>query len=295
MIKTKIIADSIYESDIDNKQHRVTTFELEYPRYIHSELKTHRVFSSNSASSRAIPIERMIELTTDNPVIPMWTLNQKGMSGIAVTNDDKIELANAVWLDALSNAVKSVEKLNDLGIHKQNANRLLEPFQHIKTILTGTDFDNFFNLRIAPEAQPEIELLAESMKRDYENSKPVKLITHKIHCPYFKNVSVYDMPTILTSVALCAQVSYRKENKDPETVRRIINRLMGCSRIHASPFEHVCMPNVFGFIPRGNLDGYVQLRHKVEDMKTGMDNRMKFTPDSDYYDELVRLGNIIWL
>lgn len=295
MIKTKIIADSTYVDD-QNKQHRVTTFELEYPRFIHSELKTHRVFSSNSASSRAIPIEKMISLIQDNPVIPMWTLNRKGMSGDALIDEDKIELANRIWLQTLDKVINSVNCLSGLGIHKQDANRLLEPFQHIKTILTGTDFSNFFFLRISPEAQPEIKTLATSMQYNMNESTPHLLKNDEVHCPYFIDaVNKKDMDKILTSVALCAQVSYRKENTDEATVNRIVNRLINSDRIHASPFEHICIANTLGFPQKGNLNGFVQLRHKIEEVKPKIDEWSKFDPNINYCKELVNIGEGIWL
>lgn len=296
MISARIIADSTYINDITNKQHRVTTFELEYPRYIHSELKTHRVFSSNSASSRAIPVERMIELTANNPVMPMWTLNQKGMSGNFVEDPDKKELCDAIWLDALNNALNSARSLAEAGIHKQNVNRLLEPFQHIKTILTGTEWDNFFNLRISPEAQPEIHKLAARMQDAILESTPNLLGKHEVHCPYFPDpVDYQDTRSMLTSVALCAQVSYRREDDSDDTTARIINRLLSSDRIHASPFEHVCMPNFVGFEPRGNLKGYIQLRHKIEELKPRIDEWKKEDNSINYYQGFLRMGGAIWL
>ena len=261
MINVKILADSKY------KDNRVITFELEYPRQIHSQVKTHRIFSSNSASSRAIPLDKMIELVMNNPVIPIWTKNQKGMQGVPIDAISKGK-ATDIWLHALSNAVDSVKKLQELGIHKQNANRLLEPFQHIKTILTGNDFDNFFHLRIAPDVQPEMCELAKKMKDAYDKHTPYELKDDEVHCPFFKPVNVKDIDTILTSVALCAQVSYRKENSEPETVKRIINMLLTAERLHASPFEHICTPmtaeEVALGLQKGNLKGFKQLRHAVE-------------------------------
>lgn len=260
MINVKILKDSL---GLDGN--RVTTFELEYPRYIHSEMLTHRVFSRNSASSRAIPLNKMIELVMSKPVIPHWTKNQKGMQGGVI---DPITKGKATdeWLHALSNAVESVSKLQELGIHKQNANRLLEPFQHIKTILTGTEFDNLFNLRISPESQPEFCELATKMKEAMDNSKPEQLCTNQVHCPFIDGVvTFYDLDSILESVALCAQVSYRRENREYETVKRIINMLLTAERLHASPFEHICWLDVKGNA-KGNLPGFVQLRHVVESM-----------------------------
>lgn len=256
MITANLIADSIYQ------QHRVSTFVLEYPRFIHSELKTHRVFSTNSASSRAIPLDKMIELVENNTVIPMWTKNQKGMSGEFVEDSEIIRKADSEWRDAMKDAVKHVRALQALGIHKQDANRLLEPFQHIKTILTGTDFKNFFNLRIAPGVQPEARKLAELMKIALCEHTPVQLKPGQIHCPFIEGpVGVHEADKIFESVALCAQVSYRKDDRSPETVKRVVEKLLSDPQhFHASPFEHQCWP----YRTTGNLPGYGQLRHYIE-------------------------------
>lgn len=280
MIKVKLLADSVYGHS------RVTTFELEYPRWIHSELKTHRVFSSNSASSRAIPLNSMIDLVIDKPAIPQWTMNQKGMSG-KPTDDTTRAFATAIWIDARDKMIDYVKRLQELGIHKQNANRLLEPFQHIKTILTGTDFDNFFKLRISNAAQPEICELATRMKEIYEKNIPLALGEDLVHCPYATNGVTYKSNIIeqYTSVALCAQVSYRKENSSAEAVNRIINNLIGGENIHASPFEHICIPDT-SINPRGNLRNFKQLRHCIENYK-----EMGYDCD---YDHLLDFGINIW-
>lgn len=258
-ITAKIIKDSISE---DN--HRVTTFELEYPRYIHSELMTHRVFSRNCASSRAIPIETQIQLCLDNPVKPEFTLNQKGMQGAPADRELRQE-AQRIWDLACSQAIIFARELANLGIHKQNANRLLEPFQHMKTILTGTEFDNFFNLRIDGAAQPEIYLLAYKMKEAMEESKPTVLEPGEWHLPYVDEVLDLDFAK-KTSVACCAQVSYRKCDNSEEKVESIYNRLINSGKLHASPFEHVCTPNYRGEKQRGNLTGWHQLRADIEDL-----------------------------
>lgn len=287
MIKVKVIGDSYYY-DQHEDPHRVTTFELEYPRYIHSELGTHRVFSRNSASSRAIPIEKMIDLIYEDTAVPEWTLNQKGMIGKEMDNQITALKARNVWFEARDDAVRAVRKLIELGIHKQNANRLLEPFQHIKTILTGTDFDNFFKLRISPEAQPEIRQLATMMRDERDESVPWELKENEVHCPFFEHVKVSDVKTVLKAVALCAQVSYRKEDGKEDTVRRIINQLLKGERIHASPFEHICIPD-FEYTA-GNLNCFTQLRHCIERWK-----KYGNLPDEpDYYDCISGLGKRIW-
>lgn len=288
MITAKVIGDSYYLDKYEDP-HRVTTLELEYPRYIHSELLTHRVFSRNSASSRAIPIEKMIELLETNPVIPEWTLNQKGMSGEKVTDTLTITEADKEWDEAKKDMITRVRRLMRLGIHKQNANRLLEPFQHIKTVITGTDWQNFYNLRISEAAQPEMKKLAVKIRAAIEESTPYALKENQVHLPYIDSpVGLNATKTILKSVALCAQVSYRKEDSSEETVKRIINRLLSGDRIHASPFEHICIPDPES--TQGNLKGFTQLRHCVEQWK-----RFSLLPDEpNYYECLVATGKKLW-
>ena len=159
-IKAEIIADSI--SPVG---YRLTTFILEYPRFIHAEIMTHRVFSKNAASSRAIPIEKMIEQVETNPAMPVWWgKNQSGMQAKEELDDNNKkefyfdlgdewseligydtpkQLAQEVWLKARDEAIVNVHRLNKIGLHKQIANRLLEPWFNIRIILSGTDFDNF--------------------------------------------------------------------------------------------------------------------------------------------------------
>lgn len=149
------------------------TFELTYPRYIHSEFMTHRVFSRNASSSRAIPVKRMIEQVRENPVIPPKVfMNQKGMVGETEADPVTTTAFHVLWEEAAENACKTAEMMERLGIHKQHVNRILEPFQFIKVIVTATDWYNFFVLRLAPDAQPEIRELAsaiyDEMKR-YHN------------------------------------------------------------------------------------------------------------------------------
>ena len=140
------------------------TFELTYPRYIHSEFMTHRVFSRNASSSRAIPVKRMIEQVRNNPVIPPKVfMNQKGMVG--ETEADVVTATEfyALWGEAAESACKTAEMMERMGIHKQHVNRILEPFQFIKVIVTATEWYNFFMLRLAPDAQPEIRQLARAI------------------------------------------------------------------------------------------------------------------------------------
>lgn len=260
--KVEIIGDGTFTNNPEGPV-RVVTFRLEYPRYIHSQLKTHRVFSSNSASSRAIPLDRTIEQVKNNPAFPLWTMNQPGMQGQRA-DMGTAHCACGVWMDAMNDAIFHVQRLRTLGIHKQDANRLLEPFMHIRTILTGTaeGLEHFFKLRIDEAAQPEINLLATKMRDAMERSEPVHVPGDAWMTPYYGVTK--DPETILKAVARCAQVSYRKDADDMETVQRVITRLASGHALHASPFEHVWRPSPTARCP-GNLSYCRQLRHVVED------------------------------
>src|SRR5512135_1987029 len=139
MIKAQIICDSMAPSGV-----RLTTFVLTYPRFIHSEFMTHRVFSRNASSSRAIPVKKQIQEIIDNPVIPLaFTKNKAGMQGGAALDGEAHDKAVAAWLEGRDRAVEIANKLADLEVHKQYANRVLEPWAHITVVCTATDFANF--------------------------------------------------------------------------------------------------------------------------------------------------------
>ena len=148
MINAKILADSISE-----RGDRITTYLLTFPRIILAEFNTHRAFSRNSASSRAIPFKKMVESVQTNPFIPIaWQKDHKGMQGTEyITSKDDIENCISVWLKARDNAIKQSICLNGAegfeAVTKQLCNRLLEPFMWHTVICTATDYDNFFNLR----------------------------------------------------------------------------------------------------------------------------------------------------
>lgn len=144
-IEAKIIADSIGP----NKQ-RITSMILTYPRFIHSEVMTHRMFSRNSASSRAIPFEKMVKMVEEDPFIPIaWQKDHKGMQGTEYLTDIMdIERAEHRWRMSIANNIDQAKVLNDgIGVTKQLCNRLLEPFMWHTVLVTATEWDNFFKLR----------------------------------------------------------------------------------------------------------------------------------------------------
>ena len=141
----KIVADSI-----SPQGNRIISYLLTYPRFIHSELMTHRMFSRNSASSRAIPFEKMVKMVEEDPFTPiMWQKDHKGMQGTEYfTDEEAINDLKFNWLAARTDAVSFALHLNDLGLTKQLCNRLLEPFMWHTVLVTGTEFENFFKLRM---------------------------------------------------------------------------------------------------------------------------------------------------
>ena len=143
-IEAKIIADSL-----SPQGHRITSYLLTYPRFIHSELMTHRMFSRNSASSRAIPFEKMLKMVEEDPFIPIaWQKNHKGMQGNEYYDYIKAFELTDDWLEARNNAVNLAKKLNKKSVTKQLCNRLLEPFMWHTTLVTATELSNFLSLRL---------------------------------------------------------------------------------------------------------------------------------------------------
>lgn len=265
MINAKIIKDSINPLGI-----RLTTFELTYPRFIHAELMTHRALSKNSASSRAIPIKKMIRAVIDNPACPeFWGANERGMQAGTPLQGWKKSLSKFVWKQSRWLAVGTVWLLDRIGAHKQIANRILEPWSHITVICTGTYFNNFFSLRAHPMAQPEFQVLAYRMLNEYLTSQPEILEWNEWHLPYilaedFEDPRVCRLACKINergildeqgidkyafvnypllskvSSARCARVSYLTHDgkRDISEDMKLYERLVGQIPIHASALEH---------------------------------------------------------
>ena len=248
-IKAKIIADSINWSG-----ERLTTFELEYPRFIHAEIMTHRVFSRNAQSSRAVPVSKTIEVNKRYVKPLVWGKNKAGMSSTEGLTGVKKLLANVVWNTAAKASFGFSAILSKLGLHKQWSNRLTEWCSLIKVVITSTEWENFLWLRTdADAAQPEIVALARKIENEFKNSTPVLLKKGEWHLPYIKLVdgkyytqdmsfqlSLHDAKMV--SVSACAQASYRKLDLTPETAIRVNGRLLNDGKPHMSPFEHQGTP-----------------------------------------------------
>ena len=252
-MKTNNITANVVQDSYSNGV-RITTLELEYPRFIHAELLTHRQFSRNSASSRAVPVGTMIDMVLANPAQPVWW--GKAQSGMQAREEiDDTSVAETYWNAARYSAVDYAETLKDLNLHKQIVNRVTEPFQMIRVVVTATEWANFFELRDHEDAQPEIRTLAHLMGQAMMNSKPMQLQAGDWHVPYvtrrqdeagqvfYGDEIVLDRASArLVSASCCAQVSYRRADRSLDKAERIAKRLLEARPWHASPFEHQATP-----------------------------------------------------
>ena len=276
-IVAKILADSVNE-----QSNRLTTFELTYPRMVHSEILTHKMLCSNSASSRAIPFAKMVEQLTAMPV--RFGQANPGMQDKGEGYDAKILgdwdrgdeyipsyqeklSAESAWNCAKTDALKWAKRFNEAGYHKQVYNRLTEPFQMMKTVISGTEWDNFFWLRYdyadkRSAVDPTLHELARCMQEARDASVPQLLKTGEYHLPYItvdRDASVQQRQlyflsendleeeitldqAIKVSCARTAAVSFRNKDYGLEKCLEVYARLIGDERKHASAMQHAATP-----------------------------------------------------
>lgn len=280
-IEAKMIADSISPDGI-----RLSTLQLRYPRFIHSEFMTHRHFSRNASSSRAIPVERMIEDLRRDPAMPVyWGSNQKGMQAGEELTGPGLGVAHSEWETARDACITAAQMMIDHGLHKQIANRILEPWAHINVVVTATEWDNFFALRCHKDAQPEMKALALAIFNAMAGSHPTHLKPGEWHLPYVTtedwNGDQWNTGTPAldylkkVSVARCARVSYLTHDGRQTPIEEdlaLYDRLVGSHPLHASPAEHQATPddqwnNMGGGLEQwkhpelhGNFRGWIQYR-----------------------------------
>jgi len=270
-IKATVIAHS--KSAVNGKE--IITMELEYPRFIHGEFMTHRMFSRNAASSRAIPVSKMIEQVRTSPAQPVhWGKNQPGMQAKEELEGNVKFTVEQEWKRVAGYSAQCASVMNNLGAHKQIVNRILEPFQTMKTVVTATEWENFYWLRNHEDAQPEIKRLAEVMLEAVSKSNAYVLEVGDWHVPYWYNgvwrqgsknqdgSNAYLDDALAISVSCCAQVSYRKLDDSLEKARDIYKRLVESEPVHASPLEHQATPMEYtetdGFCPDDTQEGLWQ-------------------------------------
>ncbi len=246
-----------------NSYEEIITWELLYPRYIHSEFMTHRMFSRNACSSRATPVKTLIEEVRKHPMFfDEVRLNQRGMTGGDLASPTALAEFTALWMDASKHAADTAEKMAELGIAKQTVNRVLEPFLPIRVLCTTTmdGLENFYRLRLAKDAQPEIQSLAKAMKESQEKSI---LLEDTIHMPY---ACYQDEPTlahtVVRCIAACARVSVARANGKETTFAEdleLVHRL--CNAGHMTPFEHIAFAHTSG---GANFWGWQSIRYRIE-------------------------------
>jgi hypothetical protein len=284
----------------------IYTMHLRYPRFIHAEAKTHRVLSldslvydhwiddpydimgdrdlsRNARSSRAVPVKRMIEEVRTNPAMPWrWTANQPGMQGVEGHNalidmgtgtgwhETKFTRESA-WQSAALHAADIAEAFMDAGYHKQVCNRLLEPFMWIDTLVTATEWDNFFELRDHPDAEPHIRDLAILMRKAIQGAKIRKLKPGEWHMPYVtdaERAGLCQEHCLDLSAVRNARISYAPFDGQDDFKKEMerVGKLKG-EPLHASPFEHVAMADPYNGWPQWhrNFTGYAQYRGFIED------------------------------
>lgn len=276
LVKARVLADSISDEGV-----RLTSFEIEYPRLILSELNTHQMLAKNSASSRAIPFAKMQEQLTAKPVrfgsankgmqdggmheklIQLETLedfDDPSDSGLFQTSVQGYTPEQA-WNIAKEAAVGFSKSFHKAGYHKQIYNRLTEPFQMMKTVISGTEWANFFWLRDDDAADPTIAALARAMKKAMNESTPQVLQAGEWHLTYvdtkrdehgnlrygdfsetgeFTEYNLLD--AIKVSAARTAAVSFRNLDYTLEKCLEVYDRLVGDDKKHASAFGHQCTP-----------------------------------------------------
>ena len=264
MYSAEVIADSLSPDNV-----RLTTMRLRFPRFVLAELNTHRVFSRNAASSRAIPIQTRITEVMTAPVLPYeWGAASRHMAATEPILPILASRASAAWLSARDAAVDAATALQQLGVHKQVVNRLLEPFAWVDVILSGTDWASFFTLRCAPEAQPEIRHLACLMREAYEQSLPRICGYGTWHIPLLSEDELDTIPSfqdaLLIAAGRIARVSYNGRSNTLEADLALAHRLRASG--HWSPFEHVAVASPDRYdMCRNYRRGWHQLRAMLDD------------------------------
>ena len=284
--KSGTVARVVAYSQAENSGTKLITFEYEAYRGILAELNTHAMLCKNAESSRAVPIKKRIEQIRTNPYVPIhWGSNQAGMvAGGEIDEPVDLDMSGIcdrddAWHITALKVADLMKSWDDAGYHKQIVNRIGEAFTTVKGVITATEWDNFWHLRRAPDADPAIKELADCMwkaKREVEEKGLVEILkAGEWHTPYVKTLrepalgrrlylkevdidkvgyglnvvdagifykEIYLEEALKTSAVACGQVSFRKLDTSEETVERVWNRLMGGSAVHASVTQHQGTP-----------------------------------------------------
>lgn len=242
MYQVKVIADSVSDAA------RVTSFQVTYPRFILAEVNTHRIIAKSTESSRAVPVRKRISAVLSDPFVPLaFGKNQSGMQARETLEGLKHTVSRWAWLGAAFTAAGWASILDRLGVHKQLANRIVEPYVWVTTVLTATEWDNFWALRTHPDAQPEFQTLACMMREAYDASKPHPKQLGEWHLPYIQrsemlgpSASVIEWQDLArASAARCGRVSYRPHDGSDVDLAKDMARALGFNDGgHMGPFDH---------------------------------------------------------
>ncbi len=307
--KAKMVLDSISPDGI-----RLSTMEITFPRFVLAEFNTHKILVKNSASSRALPIEKQLKKVIENPVIPVqWGKNQKGMQAEEELNEEEKAEAIKLWLTARDKAVEQATLLMKANVHKQITNRILEPFMWHTVIVSATEWMNFFGLRCHKDAQPEIRKIAIMMYRLYTQCKPISRNYGDWHLPLvigydnkfineedredaFKLSQELKIPYIevlkKASAGRCCRVSYLTHNgkRDLMADIELCDKLIDSG--HYSPLEHLARPMESSDLDlrltslsikdsfKANFRGWIQYRKSIQNED---DFSKKFAIDTDSF------------
>ncbi len=287
MITAKILADSV---SAFSAKRRLVTLDLTFPMFVQPQLLRHRAFSFSVQSTRAVPLKEQIRRVREEPCAPLrWGAAQRGMVAENVIDDATIQQARDAWEDAMLDAAAWAERFVELKVHQEVAARLLMPFQWCRMILSATEWNNFFALRIDPHAQAEIRLLAEAIRDAMAASTPKVLLSGEWHLPLVDDEdrewcegllnklekepgphtdSVFRAARsdvmCLISAGRCARVSFlqhdgtRKPARDLELGKRLVQEG------HMSPTEHQAAPLADHNERSGNFVGFKQHRKIYE-------------------------------
>lgn len=281
----KVICDSISPNGV-----RLITFEITIHRFVLAEFNTHGMVSKNSASSRAIPVEKMLERYRNDPAYPIsWPAEQPGMQGGAELTGADLELAREVFTMVHYDTLHIVQAYLTLleqrygadakahRLHKSVLNRLLEPMLWHTVVATATCWENYFDLRCHELAQPEIRVASELARDARVISEPTEIPHGGWHLPYVleeekTQFTGGDLARI--SAARCARVSTMQHDRDEVDVSAdfaLCDRLMSADPMHASPFEHPATPNAKHEFT-AKLLGWIPYRSILERQK-GVDSK----------------------
>jgi thymidylate synthase ThyX len=234
-----ILADSLNAETGD----RWVTFEISnFPKVLLQELNTHRMLSRNAASSRAMPIAKVIERVKQNPYIPTFRENQRGMVGKVIHDQERWHKAEQIYRRALESAIHYAEQMAEINIHKEAVNRLLEPFMTVPVIISGTEWQNFFRLRTSPDATPDFQATALLLQELYHSNIPKTLQAGELHCIYAEHIPD-DLPIgdrLKVMSARAARISYRNHGTNHIDIQKDLELAENLIRDgHLSPLEHI--------------------------------------------------------